>query len=480
VLYFSVVSVGSARQITNVCNKAIVMILQDLKNLIALGEGQTSEFKRSHSDDFGRELSSFANSIGGTLLIGVEDSGTLIGVQHPNRIKAQIQNTARNLEPPLRVHIESVGNVIVVTVPRSDDCPHSSGGRYYIREGATCQQMTRSQIREYFLREGTLLFDTMVNRDFNVTKDLVKKTYAAFAAAAGIPATLDMHDSLRNLKLLSDKGMTNAGALLLGGRGSRFLVSATVMCALFQGTTKTKILDQKLFDEDLVSNYQNALLYLQSHLNTEYIITAERKNKLELPVEALREAVINAIAHRDYRSPANIQIFIFNDRVEIHNPGGLVAGLKIADLGKRSVPRNPLLFGMLYRMDLVEHIGSGLRRIRDTMKEYGLKAPDIEADEHWFAVTFARKPMNKSLIIEKDSQKKKTGKLGEKLGEKFGETRTRILQAIAENNYISIVSLAEKIGISTTAIEKNIFFLKKNGYLKRIGPDKGGYWKIVE
>ena len=366
------------------------MTREELNRLISLGEGQTLEFKRSASEDFGREMVAFANSIGGMILIGIDDNGTVVGVDQPNRIKGQIQSTARNLEPPLRVQVETVDSIMVVTVPQSSDSPHSSGGRFYLREGASCQQMTRTQIREYFFREGLLLFDTMINPDFDISKDLARKSYRAFAKVAGIPSSLDMLDSLRNLKLLTDKGMTNAGALILGRQGSRYLISATVMCVLFQGTTKTKILDQKLFDGDVVSNYRNALLYLQSHLNTEYIITAVRTNKLELPEEALREAIINAIAHRDYRSPANIQIFIFYDRVEIHNPGGLVAGLKMADLGKRSVPRNPLLFGMLYRMDLVEHVGSGLKRIRGAMKEYGLEVPVIEADEHWFSVTFMR------------------------------------------------------------------------------------------
>jgi ATP-dependent DNA helicase RecG len=331
------------------------------------------------------------------------------------------------------------------------------------------------QIREYFFREGLLLFDTMINPDFDISKDLARKSYRAFAKVAGIPSSLDMLDSLRNLKLLTDKGMTNAGALILGRQGSRYLISATVMCVLFQGTTKTKILDQKLFDGDVVSNYRNALLYLQSHLNTEYIITAVRTNKLELPEEALREAIINAIAHRDYRSPANIQIFIFYDRVEIHNPGGLVAGLKMADLGKRSVPRNPLLFGMLYRMDLVEHVGSGLKRIRGAMKEYGLETPVIEADEHWFAISFKRNAALKGPEkgIEKGSAIREKGR--EKGREK---SREKILDILRENNRITMNELAEKTGLSIKGIEKNIRLLKKEKVLRRIGPDKGGHWEV--
>jgi ATP-dependent DNA helicase RecG len=181
----------------------------DLKNCIALGEGQTTEFKRALSEDFGREIAAFANSIGGTLLIGVDDKGTVVGVERINRAKAQIQNTARSLDPPVKVTVESVGNVLVVTVPRSAESPQSSGGRFYLREGASCRQMGRAQIREYFFREGMLLFDTMINPEFDPKKDLVKRRYFEFAKTAGISRSVAMPDALRNIKLLTDKGMTN-------------------------------------------------------------------------------------------------------------------------------------------------------------------------------------------------------------------------------------------------------------------------------
>ena len=94
----------------------------------------------------------------------------------------------------------------------------------------------------------------------------------------------------------------------------------------------------------------------------EYIIKhVKREERPELPEEAIREAVVNALAHRDYRSTANVQIYLFTDRLEIVSPGGLPAGMTEADLGVKSIPRNPLLFGILHRMDAVERIGSGIR-----------------------------------------------------------------------------------------------------------------------
>ena len=326
--------------------------------------------------------------------------------------------------------------------------------------------MTRSQIREFFFREGLIHFDAMPNPTFTISRDLAGNRYREFARSARIPAKLNSLDVLSNLKLIADNRMTNAGALLLCKQASRYLISATITCAMFQGTTKTKILDQKVFDGDVRSNFNNALLYLQSHLNTEYIIRIKRTEKLELPEDALREAIINAIAHRDYRSTANIQIYIFYDRVEIHNPGGLVAGLKLADLGKRSVPRNPLLFGILYRMDLVENVGSGLKRIRDTMKEYGLPQPLIEADEHWFTVTFARKP-GKNVR-----------------GETRAKTRAKMMVVILEllkaEPTITRAEIAQRTGITLKGIDWQIARLKKEKALMRIGSDKSGHWKVVE
>ena len=132
--------------------------------------------------------------------------------------------------------------------------------------------------------------------------------------------------------------------------------------------------------------------YFQAKLNSALIPHAQgRDERLELPVNALREAVVNAIAHRDYRSTANVQIYIFQDRVEIVTPGGLPAGMREEDLGSRSVPRNPLLFNMLYRMKLVEQIGSGIRRIHDACLEHGVAEPVIQVSTDWVIVTFPRR-----------------------------------------------------------------------------------------
>lgn len=161
---------------------------------------------------------------------------------------------------------------------------------------------------------------------------------------------------------------------------------SSVNCCLFQGRTTTRILDQKVYDADFLSNYQAAVNYLLAHLNTAYEIGFERKERLELPEGALREALLNAMGHRDYRKPGDLQVHIFQDRVEFVNPGGLVGGLTLETLGTRSIPRNPLLFGMMHRMNLVEKVGSGLLRIRQMCEAYPCPPPGIEADSDWYRI----------------------------------------------------------------------------------------------
>ena len=174
-------------------------------------------------------------------------------------------------------------------------------------------------------------------------------------------------------------------------RSTRYTLRAGVTCALFRGRTNVHILDRRDFTSDLYSIYEDCMAYMQSRLNTALIPHARgRDERLELPEDALREALVNAIAHRDYRSTANVQVHIYQDRLEIITPGGLPLGMREEELGRKSIPRNPLLFGLFYRMNLVEQIGSGISRIRDLCKDYGVLEPVFDVSEHWVTITFKR------------------------------------------------------------------------------------------
>ena len=395
------------------------MTPKHLHNLLALGEGFTTEFKRSGTSNLGREICAFANATGGVILIGVTDAGEIFGVKDHNRLKSEVQAVARSAEPPIAVEIESVGEVLVVKVPAQHSKPYSFGGKFFIREGASSQQMTRSEIREFFYKEGLIHFDETPCERFSLAEDLTDEVWERFRRRARIPADMEALTALENLHLIRDSKMTHAGSWLLARDIRKFNVSGDVAGALFMGTDKVRILDRRGFHGDVYSMIDETVAYILSKINVEYIIKhVKREERPELPEEALRETVVNALAHRDYRSTANVQVYIFKDRVEIVSPGGLPAGMTEADLGIKSIPRNPLLFAMLHRMEAVEHIGSGIKRIRNLCREYGVAEPQIEVSEHWFTVIFPRPELPEGRQAESDQ-----AQLEAQVGTKPGPSR---------------------------------------------------------
>lgn len=453
------------------------MRIEELYFLIQQGEGYNVEFKERYTSTIDKDICAMANATGGKILIGVDDNGIVIPVKLTNIIKSEIQSIARNFDPKFSVSVNEFNGVIIIDIVEGMEKPYSAGGKFYIRQGANSQQLSREEIKNFFAREGLILFDESPNRKFDITKDFNKESYNNFLERSKIKTKLKKENVLNNLNLLDRERMKNAGVLLFCKQSTKFLRSATIICALFMGKTKTKIIDSKEFDSDLYSNYKAAFNYLSSKLNTEYIIKGgPRENILELPEKALREAILNAIAHRDYLSNANIQIYIFSDRVEIVNPGGLRRGVEVKDLYSKSFPRNSLLFGLMQRMDLVEKIGSGLLRMNDMMAEYLLPNPKIEADDNWFNISFERPDLQKMSIEERLDK----SRLGVKLGVKLGVNQTKILDSIKENPKITIIQLAVNLKISETTIENNIAKLKKANIVKRVGPDKSGYWEIID
>ena len=362
-----------------------------LSEIIALGEGPASECKRNVNAAFGNELCAFANAAGGIILVGVDDDGNPVGLKHHNRLKSQVQSYARAADPPITVEMESVGSVLCVTVPEQRAKPYSFGGSFYVRQGASSQKLTRDEIRAFFHDEGLIPVDQAPCRAFDLAVDLHSENWPPFARRCNLDLAIEPRIALENLRLIQDGHLTNAGAWLLADDITRFALQAGVMCVLFSGMGDSRIVDRQHFTGNLPSIYEETMRFLMTKLNTSLIPSAQgRHERLELPENALREAVVNAIAHRDYRSSANIQISIFQDRVEIVSPGGLPAGMREEYLGIRSVPRNSLLFRILYRMDLVEEVGSGIRRIRQDCLDFGVPEPEIEVSENWVRVAFRR------------------------------------------------------------------------------------------
>lgn len=184
----------------------------------------------------------------------------------------------------------------------------------------------------------------------------------------------------------------------------------------------------------------------------------QREEIPDIPDVALREAIINAVCHMDYfDKSANVLIEVFDDRVEISNPGGLPSGLKPSEFGSKSVSLNPFIASLLSRINYIEKVGTGINRIKQAVAENEKSSVEFSFDSGFSVVFRKLKPISES---------------------RLGENELAIVKEISNNPKITIAELSQKIEISITAIENNITKLKEKGILQRIGPDKGGYWEI--
>ena len=411
---------------------------EELKFLIQQGEGYNVEFKEKYSPSIDKEICAMANATGGKILIGIDDKGKIVSAKLTNVLKSQIQDLARKFDPALSVDISELGGVIIIDVPEGSKKPYSAGGKFYLRQGSNSQQLSRDEIKDFFVREGLIMFDDQLTEGFDIKKDVNVKVFDNFLKMCNISKLLPMEALLENLSLTKNGKMKNAGTLLFVENIIKFFNQATINCVFFRGKDKYTILDKKEFTSNIYDNYEGAFNFIQSKLNTEYIIKGgPRREVLELPEEALREAILNAIVHRDYFvRGANIQIYIFSDRVEITNPGGLVKGMTIKDLGKKSLSRNNLLFGLMQRMDLVEKSGSGFLRIRGALRKYGLSELTIENSKNWFTVIFKRPDLQKRTMRERIE-----GKTTQKTTPK---TTQKIITILIDNPHISREDLAKK------------------------------------
>jgi len=184
---------------------------------------------------------------------------------------------------------------------------------------------------------------------------------------------------------------------------------AGIVCALYKGTEKAYILDAKEMNSDIVSNVDDTMVFLKKHLRIRYKIESlQRENILELPEDALREAVVNAVCHRDYfEKGARVMVEIYDDRVDIVSPGGVCKGITPENFGTISITRNSVLASMFYRIGYIEQMGTGIMRMKNATREAKVAEPEFEFSG-FFKVTFKRsETIQADAASEKQANKNK-------------------------------------------------------------------------
>ena len=400
----------------------------DLKKIISQGESETVEFKKSASEskEIIKTISAFANTKGGRIFIGISNSGKVISVEiGKDTIERLVNQITQNTDPKIHPHIttDKINDkqVIIVKVKESSDHLVLAFGRPYKRVGKSTLRMSKDEYERLILEKhkDKLYFDSQICKEATLA-DIDKEKIRWFLKKAKAERNLDIDytasppEALKRLNLLIDNKPTNTAILMFGKNPQRFFIQSEIRCARFKGIKAVKpFIDMKVINGSIYEQIDQAEKFILFNIKKAAWIEPgkiERQEKWEYPPDAIREAIINAIAHRDYNSPANVHISIFDDRIEIWNPGKLPPPLTPKNLKEehKSIPVNPSLANLLFLIKYIERWGTGTNDIIKWCREEDLPEPIFKEVTGGFAVVLRKFQIPENLeSLELNERQKK-------------------------------------------------------------------------
>lgn len=331
--------------------------------LIKEGEGLTLEFKEHFTSRIDEDMVAFANTRGGVILLGVRDNGTVGGENLTNDLKAKIISLARNCSPAIQIYISQVETVIAIEVPMGEDKPYSCSSGYFRRLDGATQKLNSQELRIMFQENDQIPYEEKTVSDMGWS-DISRDKLKAFLKESNISIRrIVPQELLASLNLVRKDNLTNGAALFFAKDIRKFILQSQMTLIAFKGKTRVHIYDRRDVQDDLLTQFNEAILFLQKHLNRRSVIRGvNREDSYEIPLEALREALVNAIIHRDYSvRGTSLMVEVYDDRVEIVNPGGTPKGLNSKNFGKVSMRRNERIADIFFRMDKGERAGTGIQ-----------------------------------------------------------------------------------------------------------------------
>jgi len=483
-----------------------------LHEILTKGEGIDVEFKTSHFElnkNVFETICGFLNRDGGHLLLGVKDNGTVEGVMEAcvQEIVNNIVTSANNhfkLSPPFYLSpkvIEYEGKkVIYVYVPESSQV-HSTNGKIFDRNQDGDFDVTRNtnQVTQLYLRKQTTYTENRVF-PFVELADFKPELFKRIRVLAqrereGHPWT-EMNDEelLRSSgfyktdPFTGKPGYTLAGILLLGK-------DLTILDALPHHKTDAILRKENLdrYDDrddiriNLIESYDRLMAFVAKHLSDKFY--QEKEDRISLRDRLFREVVSNLLIHREFSNGFPAKFIIQKEQVYTENWSLPRGGGDIDPANFSPFPKNPLIARFFREIGRVDELGSGVKNVFKYTSIYssGAEPKLIEGDVFKAIIPLNAEQAVKLNQIEWDIIKtkfeEKLGerlgeKLGERLGEKLGENEQKILEILWNGPNTNIPEMAKILGISITAVENNIRKLRQKQLLERVGPAKGGYWKI--
>lgn len=424
-------------------------------------ESETVELKAIVVDEVKKVVIAFANCEGGKLYVGIDDAGKVIGVNDADATTQQLSNMVRDSIKPdvtMFVHYETVSvngkQIIVADVQRGTERPYylaKKGLRpegVYVRQGTSSVPATDTAIRRMIKETDGDSFEQMRSLEQNLTFSAAEKEFAQRAVAFGAPQK-------KTLGLLTaDEVYTNLGLLL-----SDQCVH-TIKGATFEGTDQSVFKDRREFSGSLLKQLNEVYEYIELRNQTRSTFNKlYRIDSHDYPETAIREALLNALVHRDYSFSASTLISVYADRMEFVSIGGLLPGVTLEDvmLGL-SVCRNAKLANVFYRLELIEAYGTGMRKI---MSAYAntTRTPQIQATDNAFKIILPNLNVGDNMAGA-DS------------------VSARIIEMIRQNETVTRKDVEQALGIPQTTAGRMIRNLLEGGHLVQEGKGKNTRYRL--
>lgn len=450
-----------------------------MKELIKEGESETLEFKRSLllKDEIGEAISAFSNARGGTIVVGVSDSGNITGVDMGENTIEELanyikRNTDNHVFPSIRP--EKVGNkdIVVIDISESTEKPVFFKGRTYKRVGKSKHRLSASEIRALARESSKSYWDeqacegaTLEDIDWNFVEDFFVPRYESIS---DVRVEGDSKSLLSATGCLKDNKPTNAGILLFGKNPQKFFINSYIALARYKRKeVGTERLDYKEFKGNLFEQVDNCDRYIKEQIAVMSQLLpykVEREDIPEYGLFSLRELITNALTHRDYADQrSKVIIKMFDNRIEYYNPGGLPEEITPLNIAEKQFSRNPTIANVLAKVRYIEELGEGWDKIIKEHKEHPLKpeTPLINSDGYTMLVTIystKEKFEKKEIVPLNERQRKALEYLSE-----YGRMSNKEYRGLFP-------------GITDKTAYRDLQDMVKKGLIKSIGERKGRYY----
>ena len=443
-------------------------------------ESQFIECKESWRDESLKTVSAFANTKGGKIYVGIKDDGSICGVDNAKKLQEDLPNKMINI---LGVHAnfslceQNDKQYLEIEINKSP-YPVSYHGRFYTRNGSTTQELKGNALQKLLLTTNNLTWDEIAvpnisweDIDSHVVRLFTRKAIMENRLPSDINES-NIQELFDNMGLSKNKILTRAAALLFSKRPTQNFLLAVCKVGRFQGNNHAELITDDVIEcplfqmPDRIMELLHAK-YLQRHFSYSGL---QRVETWEYPEMALREAILNAVIHRDYGENAFFTIKILDDVLELWNPGELMEPLNIESLKKQHLSRlrNKIIANIFYRSGQIESWGRGTLKMLENAREGGYPEPEFEDFMGGVLVRFRKKNFNVTPLV---TNSKTEGILNIKHAD-------RVLALIKESPELTIPEMARLFSISTRTIERTLAKLVEKGLLTREGPKKNGRWRL--